>query len=64
MKILKIEDHNYQIIYMNDNENYNVYKRINETKWEKFHRNEWRPINDYIELEKAFNDSNKIKTIS
>jgi hypothetical protein len=59
MKILKIEDHNYQIIYINDNENYNVYKRINETKWEKFYRNEWKSIDDYIELEKAFIDSSE-----
>jgi hypothetical protein len=59
MKILKIEDHNYQIIYINNNENYNVYKRINETKWEKFYRNEWRSIDDYIELEKAFIDSSE-----
>lgn len=44
MKILKVEDHSYSIIYVNDNEKYNVYKRIDEGKWEIFHRNQWKPV--------------------
>jgi hypothetical protein len=44
MKILKVEDHSYSIIYVNDNETYNVYKRIDEGKWEIFHRNQWKPV--------------------
>ena len=56
MKIIKIEEHNYSIIYTNDNEKYNVYKRSGETKWEIFHRNNWKEITDYSDLEKLFKD--------
>lgn len=59
MKLLKVEDHNYSIIYINDKERYNVYRRFDSNKWEIFHRNEWRPVNDSIELEKTFNEGYK-----
>ena len=48
MKILKVEDHSYSIIYVNDNEKYNVYKRVAENKWEVFHRNQWKPVTNNI----------------
>ena len=54
MKILKVEDHNYSIIYINDNENYSVYRRINSIKWQIFRRNEWKEVTDCIEMEKVF----------
>ena len=59
MKLLKVEDHNYSIIYINDKENYNVYRRFDSIKWEIFRRNEWKPVTDFIELEKTFNEGYK-----
>lgn len=57
MKLLKVEDHNYSIVYVNDNENYNVYRRFNENKWEIFSRNNWKEISSFQELEKLFNQN-------
>ena len=56
MKILKVEDHNYKIIYINDNGNYNVYRRLSETDWCIFsiRRNKWVKVDDVTELEKTF----------
>ena len=55
MKILKVEDHSYSIIYVNDNEKYNVYKRIDDGKWEIFHRNQWRTVkNNITSLDQLF----------
>jgi len=62
VKLLKVEEHNYHIIYINDGEKYNTYRRINETKWERYHRGEWRAIDEFIELEKVFNDRDITKT--
>lgn len=56
MKILKVESYNYHIIYINDNEKYDTYRRLNENTWEIFRRNEWKPLDYYIELEKMFNE--------
>ena len=59
MKILKVEDHSYSIIYVNDNEKYNIYKRIDEGKWEIFHRNQWKPVTvpiNITSLDKMFKD--------
>jgi hypothetical protein len=56
MKILKVENHNYQIIYINDNEKYQVYRRINEITWETLKKDTWKQVCDYFELEKAFNE--------
>ena len=62
MKILKIEDHIYKIIYINNNEDYNVYRRLSSTEWEKFsvNRNRWYAVedkNDVQKLEKAYENS-------
>ena len=62
MKILKIEDHNYKIIYINDNEVYNAYRRLSSTEWEKYSvtRERWYTIEDEIEtqkLEKAYENN-------
>ena len=62
MKILKIEDHNYKIIYINDNEVYNAYRRLSSTMWEKYsvNRERWYTIEDEIEtqkLEKAYENN-------
>jgi hypothetical protein len=62
MKILKIEDHNYKIIYINNNEDYNVYRRLSSSEWGKFsvNRNRWYAVedkNDVQKLEKAYENS-------
>ena len=56
MKILKVEDHNYKIIYINDNGHYKAYRRLSETDWYIFsiRRNEWIKVDDISELEKTF----------
>lgn len=57
MKLLKIEEWNYHIVYINDGENYQVYRRMDQTSWEKYHRNGWRPAANSLELEKLFTQS-------
>ena len=62
MKILKIEDHIYKIIYINNNEDYNVYRRLTSTEWEKFsvRRNKWYTVEDKTDvqkLEKAYENN-------
>jgi hypothetical protein len=59
-KILKIENHSYSIIYINDNEKYNVYRRFPDVKWEIFRRGQWRLADDSIGLEKLFKEQKKI----
>ena len=59
MKLLKVEDHNYSIIYVNDNENYTVYRRFNENKWQVFYRNRWNEFTKHEELEKLFKEREK-----
>ena len=61
MKILKTEDHNYKIIYINDNEVYDVYRRLSRTEWDKFsvRRKRWYRVednNDIHKLEKVYTD--------
>ena len=56
MKLLKIEDHKYHTIYVNDNEKYNIYRRFDEVTWQIFRRNEWKPLRDYLNLETMFNE--------
>ena len=53
MEILKIEEHNYKIIYINDNNNYNVYRRLDINEWEKFsvYKNSWYAILDKNEID-------------
>ena len=66
MEILKIEEHNYKIIYINDNNHYNVYRRLDTNEWEKFsvYKNSWYAIlekNEIDELELALNEKNEKK---
>ena len=56
MNIIKIEEYNYSIIYINDNEKYLIYRRMSENKWEIFRKEEWKEITDYSDLEKLFKD--------
>lgn len=56
MNIIKIEEYNYSIIYINDNEKYVIYRRMSENKWEIFRKEEWKHVTDYSDLEKLFKD--------
>jgi hypothetical protein len=56
MKLLKIEEHYYSIVYIDDDGKYEVYKRFNEDKWQKYHNNEWKDISNIGELENIYND--------
>jgi hypothetical protein len=56
MKLLKIEEHNYSIVYVNDNEEYKVYRRFSENKWEVFYRNNWIEVDNKNDLELLLND--------
>lgn len=56
MKLLKIEDHKYHIIYVNDNEKYDIYRRLDEVTWQIFRRDQWKPFDDYLKLETMFNE--------
>jgi hypothetical protein len=66
MEVLKIEEHNYKIIYINDDNNYNVCRRLNINEWEKFsvYKNSWFVILDKNEIDKlelALNQKNEKK---
>jgi hypothetical protein len=63
IKILKVEDHNYKIIYVNHNEKYKTYKRFSSTEWEEYSisKKTWMSIDneDKIkELERTLQDEN------
>lgn len=55
MEILRITDHTYSIVYVNDNTKYNVYRRHSEDKWDVLSREEWKNVVDTTELEELYN---------
>jgi hypothetical protein len=61
MEILRIIEHNYSIVYVNNNEKYNIYKRFSENKWEILDREQWKKIEDTIGLEELYNKRIKDK---
>jgi hypothetical protein len=61
MEILRIIEHNYSIVYVNNNEKYNIYKRFSEDKWEILDREQWKKIEDTIGLEELYNKRIKDK---
>jgi hypothetical protein len=54
MHILKIEDYNYSIVYIENNNKSSVYKRFDDGKWMQLNSNRWSIIKNVDELEKAF----------
>ena len=62
MKLLKLEKHDYSIMYVNDNETYVVYKRFNSDKWQIFRNNVWRDVTSYEQLEKLFKENESFFT--
>jgi hypothetical protein len=54
MKILRIEDYNYSIVYIEkENESY-VYKRLFDGNWMCLNGNSWSNVKNVNELEKLF----------
>lgn len=55
MKILKIEDYNYSIVYIEYDQKTAVYKRFSNGDWLLLKRNRWVSIENADELEKCWN---------
>jgi len=56
MKILKIEDYNYSIVYVENNDESFVYKRFSDGKWMYLNKNNWSIVKNVDELEKSFKE--------
>ena len=54
MKILRIEDYNYSIVYVENENEYTVYKRFVDGKWMYLKRDNWLSVKNVDELEKIF----------
>lgn len=54
MKILRIEDYNYSIVYVENENEYTVYKRFVDGKWMYLKRDNWLNVKNVDELEKIF----------
>ena len=61
MKILKIEDYNYSIVYVEDKNGSSVYKRFVDGSWMRLKGNNWSSVKNVDELEKLFKKRNMIK---
>jgi len=56
MKILKIEDYNYSIVYDEKSDESFVYKRFSDGKWMYLNKNNWSIVKNVDELEKSFKE--------
>jgi len=56
MKILKIEDYNYSIVYVEDKKKFVVYKRFVDGNWMRLNRNTWTVVANIDQLEKLFKE--------
>ena len=54
MHILKIEDFNYSIVYIENNNKSSVYKRFGDGKWMQLKDSNWSIVKQFEELEKLF----------
>jgi len=63
MSIIRTEEFKYHIIYINKNERYRAYKRINSTDWLIYEDGRWQTLSsrECLELEKEFNEYQKSK---
>jgi hypothetical protein len=57
MKLLKLEKHDYSILYVNNNETYELYRRFNQDKWQILRNNEWQNIKSFDDLEKLYKEN-------
>lgn len=58
MKILKIENYNYSILYIEDGNNYNVYKRFDNSEWQILKDKNWIDLSNSKKLEEFFKKNN------
>ena len=56
MRILKIEDYNYSIVYIESNRKSAVYKRFANGDWLLLKGNKWVAVENADELEKLWNE--------
>jgi len=56
MTILKIEDYNYSIVYVEDEKKAVVYKRFVDGTWMQLNRNTWTVVANIDQLEKLFKE--------
>jgi hypothetical protein len=54
MKILKIEDYNYSMVYIENENEFSVYKRFIDGKWMHLKNNNWSTVKNIDKLEIAF----------
>lgn len=64
MQILKIEDFNYSIIYIENNDKSSVYKRFSDGKWMQLKNSNWSIVKHIDELEKLFNQKKDESSIN
>jgi hypothetical protein len=57
MKILRIEDYNYSLVYVENENEYSVYKRFVDGKWMYLKRDNWLTVKNVDELEKIFQEN-------
>ena len=58
MKILKIENYNYSILYIEDGDFYNVYKRFDNSEWQILKDKNWIDLSNSKKLEEFFKKNN------
>jgi hypothetical protein len=61
MKILKIENYNYSILYIEDGDSYNVYKRFDNSEWQILKDKNWIDLSNSKKLEEFFKKNNNLK---
>ena len=63
MSVIRIEEFNCHIIYINKNERYRAYKRISPSDWLIYEDGRWQSLSsrECLELEKEFNEFQKTK---
>lgn len=56
MSIIRIEEFKYHIIYINKNERYRAYKRLDSQNWHIYEEGRWQAISsrECLELENEF----------
>jgi len=56
MTILKIEDYNYSIVYIEDKKKSTVYKRFVDGTWMRLNVNSWVTVKNSDQIEKLFKE--------
>ena len=61
MKILRKEDYNYSILYIENENKCSAYKRLADGNWMRLNGGDWSSVKNVDELEKAFKEINMSK---